>query len=97
MFAVFGMGVADFSRAMSDPVQSRPNAPGADDLSRLLELELIQKRATWKQTSQRHCSFRTAAFLFLFLLIAGCVFGFFFVFTRVNQERPNRPAVTERR
>jgi len=97
MFAVFGMGVADFPRAMSDPVPPRPSAPGADELSRLLELELIQKRATWKQTSQRNRSFRTAAFLFLFLLIAGCVFGFFFVFTRVNEERPNRPAATERR
>jgi hypothetical protein len=95
MFAVFGMGVADFSGAMSDPLQSRPNAPGADELSRLLELELIQKRATWKQATQRNRSFRTAAFLFLFLLIAGCVFGFFFVFTRVNEERPNRPVATE--
>lgn len=84
-------------RAMSGSVQSRPNSPGADELSRLLELELIQKRATWKQTSQRNRSFRTAAFLFLFLLIAGTVLGFFFVFTRVNEERPNRPASTQHR
>jgi hypothetical protein len=84
-------------RAMSEPVQSRPNAPGADELSRLLELELIQKRATWKQTGQRNRSLRTAAFLFLFLLIAGCALGFFFVFTRVNEERPNRPAATQHR
>ena len=82
---------------MSDPLQSRPNASGGDELSRLLELELIQKRATWKQTSQRNRSVRTAAFLFLFLLIAGTVFGFFFVFTRVSGERPNRPAVTQHR
>lgn len=82
---------------MSDSVQPRPNSPGADELSRLLELELIQKRAAWKQTSQRNRSFRTVAFLFLFLLIAGAALGFFFVFTRVNEERPNRPASTQHR
>jgi hypothetical protein len=84
-------------RAMSDPVQTKSSIAGTDELSRLLELELIQKRATWKQTSQRNRSFRTAAFLFLFLLIAGTVLGFFFVFTRVNGERPDRPAVTQHR
>jgi hypothetical protein len=84
-------------RTMSDSVQSRPNSPGTDELSRLLELELIQKRATWKQTSQRNRSLRTVAFLFLFLLIVGTVLGFFFVFTRVNGERPNRPASTQHR
>ena len=82
---------------MSDPVQSRPNAPEADELSNLLEFELIQKREAWKQTSQRNRSLRTAAFLFLFLLIAGCVLGFFFVFTRVNEERQNRPTASEHR
>ena len=80
---------------MSDPVQTKPNIAGADELSRLLELELIQKRATWKQASQRNRSLRSVAFLFLFLLIAGTILGFFFVFTRVNEERPNRPAATQ--
>jgi hypothetical protein len=96
MFAISAWELRIF-RAMSDPVQTKPNVAGADELSRLLDLELIQKRATWKQTSQRNRSFRTAAFLFLFLLIAGTVLGFFFVFTRVNGERPNRPAVTQHR
>jgi hypothetical protein len=79
---------------MAEPVQSHPNGTDAEQLSRLLEFELVQKRATWKQSSQRHRSLRSAAFLFLFLLIAGCLFGFFFVFTRVSEQRPNHPAAT---
>jgi len=79
---------------MADSVQSHPNATDADQLARFLELELIQKRASWKQLSQRRRSLRSAAFLFLFLLVAGCLFGFFFVFTRVSEQRPNHPTAT---
>jgi hypothetical protein len=79
---------------MSNPAELRPNTAADEELSRLLQLELIQKRAAWKQASQRRRSLRSAAFLFLFLLIAGCLLGFFFVFSRVNEERPNRPATT---
>ena len=34
---------------MADPSEPKPNEIDADNLSRLLELELIQKRASWKQ------------------------------------------------
>jgi hypothetical protein len=79
---------------MSGPVQSQPINTEVEQLSRLLELELIQKRAAWKQAKQRKKSLRSLAFLFLFLLFAGCLLGFFFVFGRVNEGRPNRPAST---
>lgn len=63
-------------------------------MARLLELELIQKRTAWQQTKQRKKSLRSFAFLFLFLLFAACLVGFFFAFNRVSEERQNRPAAT---
>ena len=81
---------------MSGPVQSQPATSDAEQLSRLLELELIQKRAAWKQARERKKSFRSLAFLFLFLLFAACLLGFFFAFNRVNDERQNRPIATSK-
>src|SRR3989442_13514568 len=71
---------------MADPAGPKPNEIDADKLARLLELELIQKRATWKQAGERYRSIRTAGFVFLFVLIVGCVIGglFFFLFGEVK-------------
>lgn len=79
---------------MSDPVQSEPVTTDAEQMFRSLELELVQKRAAWKQAKQRNRSLRSMAFLFMFLLFAACAFGAFFVFTRMNEERQNHPAAT---
>ena len=79
---------------MSDPVQLQPVTSDAEQLSRLLELELIQNRVAWKQARERKKSLRSLAFLFLFLLFAACLLGFFFAFNRVNEERQNRPTAT---
>jgi hypothetical protein len=75
-----------------------PNASGkpesiADDreqLTKLLDLELAQKRAAWKQARARYRTIRSMGFVFLFLLIIGTVFALFFVFSRVNEERTNQ-------
>jgi hypothetical protein len=64
-----------------------------EQLSRLIELELAQKRAAWKKTAARRQKTRIASFFFLFLLIVASFFAFFVLFSRVNQERANqRPA-----
>ena len=83
--------------AMIDPVQSQPIDREAAELSRLLELELVQNRAAWEQTRERTKLLRCFAFLFVFLLLLGCLVGFFFVFTRVSEERQNRPAAISNR
>ena len=75
---------------MADPSEPKPNEIDADNLSRLLELELIQKRATWKQAGDRYRSFRAAGFVFLFVLIVGCLVGGYFAFMRVNEQRANQ-------
>ena len=41
---------------MAEPVEPKSNEIDAESLSRLLELELIQKRATWKQSGERYRS-----------------------------------------
>ena len=77
---------------MADSSEPKPNEIDADNLSRLLELELIQKRATWKQAGDRYRSFRAAGFIFLFVLIVGCLIGGYFALMRLNETRPNQPS-----
>jgi hypothetical protein len=89
---LLGHDICGFLGIMADPAGPKPNEIDADKLSRLLELELIQKRATWKQAGERYRSIRTAGFVFLFVLIVGCVIGGYFAFIRVNEQRANQPA-----
>jgi hypothetical protein len=77
---------------MADPARLKPNQIDPDNLARLLELELIQKRATWKQAGERHRAVRAAGFIFLFLLILGCLVGGYFAFMRMNETRPHQPS-----
>ncbi len=58
-----------------------------DKLSRLLELELIQKRAAWQQANARYKTLKSASLLFLLVVILAALIGFYFVFTRVNEQR----------
>ncbi len=51
-----------------------------DELARLLEIELIQNRAAWKQAAARHRAIRMVSFLFLFLVIAGVAVALYVVF-----------------
>ncbi|MEP6603123.1 MAG: hypothetical protein ABJB69_04155 [Spartobacteria bacterium] len=58
-----------------------------DQLTRLLELELIQKRAEWKQAGARHRSVRVSTFVFLFLLIIGSVVAFCMMSAKLSEQR----------
>src|SRR5947207_1735714 len=83
---------------VTKPAQLQANESDPEKLSRLLELELIQKRATWKQVGERARSIRAAGFVFLFVLIVGCLIGGYFPFIRVSEQRGNqpRPSAAER-
>ncbi|HEY6071434.1 MAG TPA: hypothetical protein VIU85_08685 [Chthoniobacterales bacterium] len=72
---------------MTQPQPAIPS-PDVEQLTKLLDLELAQKRQDWKQAGQRAKSVRAASFFFLFLLIVGCLVGGYFVFMRVNEGRP---------
>jgi len=82
---------------MSQNAQTQPLPGDAEQLSKLLELELVQKRVQWQQLKQRKKSLRSLAILFLFVIFAGGLVGYFFVFNRVNEERQNRPVTTSNR
>ena len=77
---------------MTEPAQLKTNESDPEKLTRLLELELIQKRTTWKQAGDRARSIRAAGFVFLFVLIVACLVGGYFVFMRVNEQRSNPSA-----
>jgi hypothetical protein len=72
--------------------ESRKNDP--EELARLLEIELAQKRAAWQSASARARKIRTASFLFLFFLAVATLLAFFFLLTQVNEKRMNQPRPT---
>ena len=48
-----------------------------DQLQKMLDIELMQKRASWQQARRRRGKFRALAFFFLFLVIAAALLAFF--------------------
>jgi len=74
---------------MTEQTQIKTPEIDSEKLTRLLELELVQKRVIWKQTSARARSIRAAGFVFLFFVILACLVGGYFAFIRVNEQRSN--------
>lgn len=50
-----------------------------EKLARLLELELMQKRAAWQQSRASRQNLRALSFFFLFLVILGALFAFYYL------------------
>jgi len=55
-----------------------PNDP--DQVLRLLDLELAQRRAERDRAGSPFRAFRMASFVFLFAVIVGALFAFYYVF-----------------
>lgn len=72
--------------------ESVKNDPG--ELARVLELELIQKRAAWQRANTRYRTIRTMSVVFLFLVVIGSIAAFLFFFPRANEARPSREETT---
>ena len=65
----------------------------SEELTRLLDLELIQKRAAWKRAVARHRTLRMIGVFSILIVLAAVFFVLFFLFSRANEERMNsRPA-----
>lgn len=65
-----------------------------EDAVRLLELELIQKRAARQMAGARWRGLRAASFFFLFVVIVGALLAFYFLFAsgRLSSQRtPDGP------
>ena len=76
----------------NDPEVNRQTT-NPDELSRLLEIELIQKRAEWQRANARHKNLRSASFAFLFVVVMAALVGFYFIFMRASENRQHRPPV----
>jgi hypothetical protein len=79
---------------MADADSKRePTEADPAQIAQLLEIELMQKRAAWRQAKERRGSLRMISFLFLFLVIVGALVAFYLFFSpeRVNELRSNAP------
>lgn len=81
---------------MSGTDQKIGQAPlnNPDELTKLLEIELIQKRAEWQRATARNKNLKSFSFLFLFLVVLAGLAAFYFTFMRAREERQNRPPAT---
>jgi hypothetical protein len=69
---------------------AKPESNGGEpELSRLIDLELAQKRARRKEGAARRQKIRIASYFCLVLLILASLFAFYLLFSRVNEERTN--------
>ena len=75
--------------------KSKSNNLDPEELTRLLEIELAQKRTAWVEAGPRDRKIRTVSLLFLALVVIGALAAFLFLFTRLAQERPpaSKPAM----
>lgn len=67
-------------------------SPEADQVAKLLEIELAQKKMDWAAARDRYRKIRTASFLFLALIIMGALAAFFLLFSRLPMDRLSHPA-----
>src|SRR5947209_9894343 len=81
-----------FLMSGNKPGTAQQPAASADELSRLLELELIQKRAEWQKVTARRHGLRSVAIVFLFLILLGALGAFYMLFTRASEARPQHSA-----
>ena len=71
------------------PDANRKPEGGEIDPAKLLEIELMQKRAEWQQAKARRGGLRTLSFLFLFIVIVAAIVCFYLFFSpqRVRELR----------
>jgi hypothetical protein len=58
----------------------KPEPSDPDQLVRLVELELAQRRLAREQARSPYRAFRLASFVFLFAVILGAILAFYYVF-----------------
>jgi hypothetical protein len=71
---------------------SKEEGKTEDELMRVLELELVQKRVRWKQDREKYRTLRVLSFSFLSVVIIAGLIGFFFCFMRAKDAREQHPA-----
>jgi hypothetical protein len=77
------------------PETSQPGVNSPEQLSRLLEIELIQKRAEWQRASARYKNIKAFSLFFLFLIILAGLAAFYFAFMKANEVRQRPPQTAQ--
>jgi hypothetical protein len=67
----------------------QPMENESENLIRLLDLELMQKRTAWKRAATRHRTFRIIGAFSILMILAAIFLALFFLFSQANKERPN--------
>jgi hypothetical protein len=80
--------------AGEDRESGKPAKDNAEELSRLLELELMQKRAAWQQANARHKTLKSLSILFLFVVIMAALVAFYLLYGRISEQHGTRPSST---
>ena len=62
------------------------------NLTRVLETELIEKRAAWQRANTRYRAARILSFFFLFIVILAAGGAFLFLFSRAKDAAASRPS-----
>jgi hypothetical protein len=91
---VSGEKASSFFMSVNEPQSSPPIASSPDELSQLLEIELIQKRAEWQRTIDRNKNLKAVSLVFLAVVVLGGLGVLYFVFLRASEEKQHRPAQT---
>ena len=79
----------------------KPEPVDPEHLLRMLDLEMIQQRAIWKQASARRKSVRAISFLFLFVVVLGALLAAYLAYSsgwmddrHHRSQPPSSPAPT---
>lgn len=72
--------------------KSESQPPDADELAKLLQIELARKKMEWAAATERYRKIRAVSFFFLALIIMGALAAFFLLFSRLPTDRLSRPA-----
>ena len=74
---------------MNSNGEGKPEPVDPEMLVRMVEIEMIQKRAARQQASARRNTWRIASFFFLFIVILVAGFALYFVFSsgRLDEMR----------
>ena len=77
----------------------KPEPTDPDQLLRLIDIELAQKRAARQQAPSPYRGFRMASFIFIFAVIIGVALAFYYVFylgglDEVRARNQSQPTAT---
>ena len=72
----------------NEPQPSELTGTNPEELSRLLEIELIRKRAEWHRTTARNKNLKSISLVFLFVVVLAGFAVFYFAYMRASEGRP---------